>query len=168
MAIHRAAGDPGNLAIGDHGPAVLNNGYPPANQGDIERLPDVGLALQFRCGCNKPVHATRVVACRLVLGLGLDLHFVATAEVNAAVGIHTAIEFYVQLEILELRIADQFGSVSRGHEIAIFHGPCWLSGTRHVPSCQVLAIEEGDRIAPLRWSLWTRQFRRPNAGPFPG
>ena len=120
VAVERAAGDARNLLVVDDGLAVQDHGDAPADESDVERLPHIRRTRLFRRGSEEPVHAAGVVAGRLALRLGFDLHFVASAQIDAAVGILAAIELHVQLEILELRVVDEFGAVARGNQGSIF------------------------------------------------
>ncbi len=58
---------------------------------------------------QKSVNSAGVVAGRFLFRVGFNLHFVAPAKIDAAVGFFSAIEFNVQFEIFKLRVVDQFG-----------------------------------------------------------
>src|ERR1700760_435303 len=67
MAVECAAGDAGNLLIVDDGCAVLNDGNLAPDERDVEGLPDIRPARQFRIRSKEAVDATGVMAWRLGL-----------------------------------------------------------------------------------------------------
>ncbi len=166
VAVDGAAGDAGNLLVVDDGLAVQHHGDAAADERDVKRLPGVGRARLFGRGSQEPIDAAGVVAGRLGLRLGFDLHFVAAAQIDSAVGILAAVELHMQLEILELGIADNLGSVAGSHKGSILHCPFGRAGLAHLPAGEVFAVEELDGLAPLRRARLV-ESRRAHASPLP-
>jgi hypothetical protein len=52
---------------------------------------------------------------RFLNGVGFNLDLVATAQVDATVGVGRTIELDMQLEIFELGVVDDFGAISRAY-----------------------------------------------------
>jgi hypothetical protein len=112
VAVERATGDTRNLLTIDDGLAILYHGDRSANQRDIEGLPFSRLSGQFRGGSQKAVDTSSVVAGWFLNGIGFYLDFVAAAQIDAAVGIHSAVEFNMQPKILELGIVNQLRALA--------------------------------------------------------
>src|SRR5579864_36902 len=104
---------------------------------------------------------------RFLDGVSLNLDFVATAQIDAAVGVRSTIEFDVQLEILELGIVDKLGAMSRADQLSVFDCPralwAWFV---HPPPSEIFPVEQLDRFAPFRGAC-SMQSRRPAACPLP-
>src|SRR5208282_2976474 len=123
VAIECAAGDAGNFLIVNHGLAVLDDGDHSADQRDVKRLPRAALARELRRWRQETVDASGVMAGRLRHRVGFDLHFVAPAQIDAAVGHGAAVEFHVQLEIVVLPVVDQFRAIAGRNQFSIFDFP---------------------------------------------
>src|SRR5215472_9011001 len=107
------------------------------------------------------------MAWRLVDRVGFDLHFIAPAQINAAVGLLSAIKLNVQLEVFVLRVVDQLRSVPRRNQLAIFDLPHFLRAwVAHVPACKVFLVEKVDWFSPF-WRLRAHQHWRALACPLP-
>jgi hypothetical protein len=128
VAVERATGDAGNLLMIDDGFAIQHHGDVPADKRDVESLPRVGTARLLRRGRQKPVHTARMVTRPLALRFSLDLHFVAAAKIHTAVGVLTAVEFNVQLEVLKLLVADELRTIARADQIGILYLPVRWAG----------------------------------------
>src|ERR1700758_3191876 len=74
MAVECAAGNAGNLLIVNDGCAVLDDCHFAPDERDVEDLPDIRTARQFGIRSEEAVDATGVMAGRLGLGFGFDLH----------------------------------------------------------------------------------------------
>src|SRR4029077_4322924 len=85
MTIERATGDPRNLLMIDDRPAVLGYADRSPDQRDVKGLPFPGRAWKFRRRRQETVDSTDSLARRFISGVGLDLHFVATAQIDTAV-----------------------------------------------------------------------------------
>src|SRR5579859_1700266 len=85
MTVQRATSDPGNFPIVDDRPAILGQADHSPNQRDVEALPFPGLTRKFRRRSQETVDATDTLARRFVGGVGLDLHFIAAAQIDTAV-----------------------------------------------------------------------------------
>ena len=165
MTIERAACNPWNLLFIDYGLTILHDRNGAAHERDVKGLPLVGLARQLRCGFEESVNSAGVVAGRLLHRLGFYLHFIAAAQINSAVRVLPDVEFDVQLEIFELGIIDQLGTVSRADQQSIFHFPCWCRvGFVLSPSGQIFAVEQLNGLSPFR-SASTFELRSSHATP---
>ena len=142
MAVQCPTGDARNFLVVDDGLPVLRHGDHSPDQRDVIRLPFSRLSRQFRRGREKTVNASRVMARRLLNGVGFDLHFVAAAEIHAAVRIRPAIEFDMQLEVFEFRIVNQLRTIPRRDQLAIFDFP-YLLGIwfAHLPAREIFSVE---------------------------
>src|SRR5947208_4927224 len=98
MTVERASGNARDFFVVDDGVPVLYNGDHPPDQRDVIGLPFSRPSWLLRRGSQKTVDSTHVMATRLLDRIGFYLHFVAAPQVDAAVGILSAIEFDVQLE----------------------------------------------------------------------
>src|SRR5579864_7685127 len=85
MTVQRATGDPRNFLIVDDRPAILGHADHSPDQRDIEGLPFPGLTRKFRGRRQETVDSTDAPARGLVGRVGLDLHFVAAAQIDTAV-----------------------------------------------------------------------------------
>src|SRR6266446_628963 len=150
VTVQRAPRDTGNFLVVDDGLAILNDGDPTPDQCDIEGLPFSWLAGQFRRSRQETVNAAHVVAGWFLNGIGFNLDFVPAPQVDAAVGIRGAVEFNMQFEILKFGIIDQFRAVSGTDQVTVFNLPHGRTWSRHLPSCQIFAIEQWNRPAPFR------------------
>ncbi len=89
------------------------------------------------------------MAGRLGLRFGFYLHFVTAAEIDAAVCILAAVEFEVQLEVLELVIVDELMAVAGADDGAVLHRPLRRAGLVRMPAGEVFAVEQRDGFAPV-------------------
>src|SRR5258708_186838 len=97
-----------------------------------------------------------------------DLHFVTVPQIDAAVGVVSAVELGVQLESLEPLLADDLRTMSRGDQRPVFHFPRRRRiRVAHLPSSQILPIEQRNRLSPLR-RAFSLEKRCPYGGPCPG
>ena len=119
MAVECAAGDAGNLLIVDDGCAVLDHGDFAPDERDVEALPDIRTARLFGIRSKEAVDAAGVMAGRLGLRFGFYLHFITAAQKDAAVRILAAVEFDVELEVLELVIVDELMAVAGADDGAV-------------------------------------------------
>src|SRR5579864_3113316 len=92
---------------------ILDDGDFSTQQRDVEALPFSRLARHLGRRRQKTVHSAHMMTRRFLDGVSLNLDFVATTQIDAAVGVGPTIEFDVQLEILELGVVDKFGAMSR-------------------------------------------------------
>src|SRR5262249_52593941 len=104
---------------------------------------------------------------RRSLGVILDLYFVASAQVHAAVRMRCAIELDVELEILESSLRTKIGAISGAHQCAVADCPGRLAvRVARSPPSQILAIEQRSWRPPLqRPHIFER--RRPPPPPCP-
>ena len=167
MAVERATCDAGNLLIVDDGRAVQHYGDFAADERDVEGLPDIRCAGLFGIWRKEAVDTTRVMTGRLCLGLRLYLNFVTAAQIDTAVRIFAAIEFKVQLEVLELVIVDELMAVTGTDDGAVLDRPLWRAWLVGMPAGEVLSIEELDRLAPL-WRSGVDECGCRVAEPMPG
>ncbi len=94
-------------------------------------------------------------------GAVLDLHLVPPAQVHAAVAAVRVAKLDVQLEVRERALADEVHAALPVRQYAVRHRP--LAGARlRLPARQRPAIEQRDRLAPLRSRA--DQGRRTRAG----
>src|SRR5713101_5932176 len=150
VAVERATRDTGNFLVVDDGLAVLNHGDPSTEESDIETLPFYRFAGLLRRRGKETVYAAHVVARRLLDGVCFYLNFVPASQINAAVGGGAAVELHMQLEVFKFGIIDQFRPVSRTYQVTVFDFPHRRTWSGHLPSCQIFAIEQRNRLAPLR------------------
>lgn len=150
VAIQGAAGNAGNLAVTNDGAAILNDGDIAAEEGDIEGLPLAGAARLFGFGGEETIDGAHVVAGRLGEGVVLDLHFVAAAQIDAAVGIFGAVDFDVELEIGKDGGGDEVGAGLGIDEGSVLDAPPGFGGMIETPAGKVGAIEKGLGRAPMR------------------
>ena len=99
MTVQRAAGYTRNFLVIDDGLAVLNNRNRASHQRDVEGLPNVGFARQFRRRRQESIYCAGVMAGRFLIGVGFNLHFVAAAQINSAVGLFPAVESTCSLSL---------------------------------------------------------------------
>src|SRR5215472_10570214 len=167
MAVESAAGDAWDFFIVDDGVAILHCGDHSTDQCDVIALPFSGPSWLLRLGGQKAIDATHVMARGLLDRVGFYLHFVAAAQIDAAVRILSAIEFKVQLEVFEFRVVDQLRAIPRRDQLSVLHFPylfwVWLA---HMPSGEVLSIEQLDWRSPF-WRVSAGQRRRSLARPMP-
>src|ERR1700722_17938881 len=90
------------------------------------------------------------MAGRLGLRFGFYLELVATAKIDTAVCVFAAVEFEVELEVLELVIVDELVAMAWTDDGAVLHRPLRLAGLIGMPAGEVLAVEECYGFAPLR------------------
>src|SRR5271168_1230544 len=167
MAVDCPASDSRNLLVIDDRLAVQYDGDVSSYQGDVEGLPDIGCARLFGRWSEKAVYPARVMAGRFVLRFGLDLDFITAAQVDPAVGVLAAIEFHVQLEVLEFEVVDEFRAIARADQVSVANGPVGRPGFVLLPAGQVFSIEKLNRLAPLR-GLGSFKRRGLVATPLPG
>src|SRR6185437_12560861 len=105
VTVKRAAGDSGNFLVVDDGDPILYDSHGSAYQGNVESLPFVSYAGLLGGWIQEPVDASGVMAGRLGCGVGFDLNFVASAQVDSAVGLWAGIELDMQLEVAEFGLA---------------------------------------------------------------
>ena len=123
MAVESASRDPRNILMVDDRYTVLYDGHVPPDQRDVERLPDTGLSRLLRRWIQEAIHSTRVMAIGLGHGIGFHLDLVAASQENSAVGARSAIELDMQLEIFELRGADEVGAIAILNQCAVLRLP---------------------------------------------
>ena len=123
VTVKSAAGYARNFLVINDGLAVLNDGDHSPYQGDVESLPLSDFPRQLRRGRNKSVYPAGMVAGRFLIGIGFNLDFVASAQINATVRFFVALELNVQLEVLKFRVADKLWSAPRSNESALFDLP---------------------------------------------
>lgn len=150
MAIERAAGNARDFLVIDDGLAILKDRNRSSYKRDVEGLPLARFAGQFRRRRNETIDSTSVMTRRFLFRVGLNLYFVAAAEINSAIGLLSAIEFDVQLEVFELRIVNKLWTMAGADEVAVHDLPL----ARRIrlirfPARKVFAIEQLDRLAPL-------------------
>src|ERR1700733_1134324 len=107
-----------------------------------------------------------MMAWRFRFRLRFDLHFITTPQIDTAVCILAAIEFDVQLEILELRIADQLRTVSGADQASILNRPLRRTRLAHLPTGQVFSVEELNGLSPFRRAT-SFKCRSPFTNPLP-
>src|SRR5258708_19765122 len=96
-----------------------------------------------------------------------DLHFVTAPQIDAAVGVGSAVELDGQLEILEPLLADDLRTMSRADQRPVFHFPRRRRiRVAHLPSSQILPIEQRNRLSPLS-RAFSLENRSPSCGPSP-
>src|SRR5580765_4803682 len=102
VAVESAAGDSRYFLFGDNSLAVLDNCHISADERNIERLPLVWPSRLRRIRRKKTIDCPHPMTWGFIKGIVFHLHFVATAEINAAVGIARAVHLHMQFEIREL------------------------------------------------------------------
>ena len=123
VAVERTTGDARNLLMIDNGLAILDDGDGSPEKRDVQGLPFSWLSGQFGGRSQKAVDTACVVAGRLRNRVGLDLDFVTAAKIDTAVVIDSAVEFNMQLEILEPGVVDQLRAIARRYQVAVFDFP---------------------------------------------
>ena len=154
MAVECAARDARNLLIVDERHAIEHDGHAAADERDVVGPPGSGLARGGCRGREISVDAAQAPLGRVRLGLVFDLHFIASPQVHAAVRSRRAVEFDMQLEVVERPIAHQIGAAPGTRERSAFDPPrIRRAGIRQMPATEILAIEQVHRRSPLRCRL---------------
>src|SRR5260370_2949764 len=112
VAVKSATRDTRDFLIINDGLTILDNGDPSPKQGNIETLPFSRLARHFGRWCQETVHSAGMMTGRFLNGVGFNLDLVATAQVDATVGVGRTIELDIPLEIFELAVALHFIAIS--------------------------------------------------------
>src|SRR6266850_4733632 len=115
VAIKGTARNSRNFLIVDSSLAVLDDGNPAPDQSNIEALPFSEPAGRFRRRSQKTIYPAHPVTGRVFDGVCFDLEFVSAAQIDATIRISGAVEFDMQLEILEFGIIDQLRTISRAY-----------------------------------------------------
>ena len=90
----------------------LDNGDMATDESYVKGLPLIGRARQLGCWSEKAVDAAGVMAGRLGLGFSFDLHFIASADIDAAVCVFAAVELDMQFKVAKLAVSDDFRPVA--------------------------------------------------------
>jgi len=123
VAVESAAGDAGDFFVVDDGRTIQDDRDDAADQSNVVRLPFAGGAGGLRRRSKETVNTAQASLGWISDGIGFELDFVAAAQIDAAVGVRSAIEFDVQLEVFKFGVVYQFGAVAGSDEQAIFYFP---------------------------------------------
>ena len=102
VAVKSATRNARDFLIIDDCLTILDNGDPSPDQRDVETLPFSWLARHFGRRCQETVYPASMMTGWFLDGVGFNLDFISTAQIDAAVGIGWTVELDVQLEILKL------------------------------------------------------------------
>src|SRR6266850_5038564 len=116
---------------------------------NIEALPFSGSAGRFRRRSQKTIYAAHAVTGRVLDGVCFDLNFISAAQIDATIQISGAVEFNMQLEVLEFGIIDQLRTVPRAYQITLFDLPYGRTWVDHLPRGEIFSVEQLDGLSPL-------------------
>src|SRR5437588_10247022 len=113
MAVQRAARYTGNFLVVDDGLAILPNRDHAPNERDVIRLPYARFSRQLGRRGEKAVDAAHMMTRRSLNGSGLDLNSLAAGQLNAVLGVFSALDLAVQLELFDFRVVVHIGPFAR-------------------------------------------------------
>jgi len=157
VAIESAAGGAGDFDVVVIDLAVAEDGDATADEGDVEAGP---LAEVEVVGRGRVVAVDRAhFVVREFAAFGAHLDFVAAAEIDAGVAVVGAVDFDVELEVLEFLGGLDIGSrraafaVDEGvvvDQLAVAEDPLVVGNIADgFPTGEVFAVEKGLRLGPL-------------------
>src|ERR1051325_9296910 len=115
------------------------------------------MARLLRRGREKAIDSAHATVVRLIVSIVFHLHFIASAKINAAVGVARTIEFDMEFEIRKFLIGGNIGTGFLIHETAIRHSPtrCFRRIIK-MPTGKIVPIEWSDGLSPFGDSFATQ------------
>src|SRR3954469_23995302 len=94
-----------------------------------------------------PINGSGALARSSRFGIILDLHFIAPAQIDAAVGSGRVVEFDVQAEIVVCPNALQVRSPVRADQRTLRDAPFTCCRTAHPPAGEITVVEQAGRAS---------------------
>src|SRR5579872_4421387 len=147
VGIDRTAGDAFDLALIDLLDAIAPLAHGAAHQGEVKAFP------LSRCTGGRGHRSDTTVdgadAAFGRIGFVVDLHFIATSEIKAAIAAVWTVHFEMDFEVVERAGGLYVCAMGGVYENTVFHDPIVMSNiAERFPASEILAVEKRFGFAP--------------------